>query len=82
MSNSRLSKKDKLAVCMIRLLQRKPKLGCTKPSTGKLDIAVPEDRSLDIKLFWIKQSYVVVMGKAISFFKNFIFIFWFRIFLY
>jgi len=44
MSNSRLSKQRQIVSCRIFLLQRKPKLGPTKPSTGPdaargLDIA-------------------------------------------
>jgi len=34
MSNSRYQNKDRLSVCRILLLQRKPKLGSTKSSHG------------------------------------------------
>jgi len=36
MSNSKLSEQGQIGsmYCRILLLQRKPKLGCTKPSTG------------------------------------------------
>jgi len=33
-SNQDYQNKDRLSVCRLLILQQKPKLGCTKPSTG------------------------------------------------
>jgi len=68
--------KDRLSVYRIRLPQRKPKLGRTKPSTGphaarELDIAVPElFRELECSKLSINYSsscILIVWNKSFSF---------------